>query len=415
MEKFMLNNLNNTLTNTLNLVFIFCCLCVPAQISYAAEATDSNAKLNTTPAQRFGTISRIIGKVVIKDKATSGTRYLKQDAIVYVGERISALASGEAVIKTDDGGYIAIRPNTEFIAQTFIAQGKNTDSMAIKLITGSLRVITGWIGKLNPNAHIIYTPTATIGIRGTDHEPFVLPADLAGSTPFKAGTYDKVNRGKTLLNNDGQALEIETGRVGFARKPKFQAKGLMTILMPVLLDKVPDFYIPGKFDAELDLLSKTADADSAQKLAQKPKNEPALYSCDPAGIAKKWLQQFDNAVEKRNAQAILVLFSPEVNVRAIVRNSNGKKTTVEFSRDELVQSTIAAAKGLEKYSQRRLTINAEKSPPDNKTCEQISVKSSVIEQGIQSGKSYRLESDEEYLLILKEGKWLANKAQTTQR
>jgi hypothetical protein len=189
----------------------------------------------------------------------------------------------------------------------------------------------------------------------------------------------------------------------------------MTILMPVLLDKVPDFYIAGKFDAELDQLSKTADADSAQKLAQKPKNEPALNRCDAADIAKKWLQQFDSAVEKRNAPAILALFSPEVNVRAIVRNSNGKKTTVEFSRDELVQSTIAAAKGLEKYSQRRLTINAEKSPPDNKTCDQISVRSSVIEQGIQSGKNYRLESDEEYLLKLKEGKWLANKAQTTQR
>jgi hypothetical protein len=235
------------------------------------------------------------------------------------------------------------------------------------------------------------------------------------SAHFKAGTYDKVNRGKTSLGNDGQTLEIEAGRVGFARKSQFQAKGLMTILMPILLDKVPDFYIPGKFDAELDQFSKTADADSAKMLSQKINSATPAMHCDPPDIAKKWLQQFDSAVEKRNAQAILAQFSPEIFVRAIVRNNDGKTTTVEFSREELVQSTIAAAKGLEKYSQRRLTIKAEQSPPDNKTCDQISIRSSVIEQGIQSGKSYRLESDEEYLLKLKEGKWLATKAQTTQR
>ena len=408
-------NINISITKTLNLMFWFCCLCLLTHLSLAANAIDSSAMLNKVPAQRFGTISRITGGVLMLDRATSGSRYLKLDSIVYVGEKIYTSTSGEAVIKTDDGGYIAIRPNTEFIAKVFIAQGKNTDSMALQLITGSLRVITGWIGKLNPNSHVIYTPTATIGIRGTDHEPYVLPDDLVSSTHFKAGTYDKVNRGKTLLGNEGQTLEIETGRVGFARKTQFQAKGLMTILMPVLLDKVPDFYIPGKFDAELDQFSKTADADSAQKLTQKIKNDSTLNICDPTDVAKKWLQQFDSAVEKRNAQAILAQFSPDIHVRAIVRNNDGKTTTVEFNREELVQSTIAAAKGLEKYSQRRLTINAEQSPPDNKNCDQISVKSSVIEQGIQSGKSYRLESDEEYLLKPKEGKWLAIKAQTTQR
>jgi hypothetical protein len=39
----------------------------------------------------------------------------------------------------------------------------------------------------------------------------------------------------------------------------------------------------------------------------------------------------------------------------------------------------------------------------------------VIEQGRQSGKPYRFEAVEEYVLELRAGKWLAVKAVTTQK
>ena len=214
-----------------------------------------------------------------------------------------------------------------------------------------------------------------------------------------------------------QTLQIEAGRVGFARKSPFEAKGLMTILMPVLLDKVPDFYVPGQFDAELNQLSQAADAEIARQLEQKRKAAAPLAGCDPVGIAKNWLQQFDRAVVKRDANAILEQFSADVKVHATVRNNNGETTTVEFDRAELAQSTIAAAKGLKHYKQRRLTIEAQPAPssPGGASCERISVRSAVIEQGVQSGKAYRLESTEQYLLELRDGKWLAIEADTTQR
>ena len=363
----------------------------------------------------FGVVLRLKGEVTAQMTAAA-SRLLQEGSTVCVGEVIHATASGEAVIKTNDEGYIAVRPNAVFFAKRFAAQGKKSDNMILQLVSGSLRVITGWIGKLNPQEHRINTPTATIGVRGTDHEPYVLPDELATSTQqYKAGTYDKVNRGKTTLGEGDSLLEIETGRVGFVRKPKFEAKGLMTILMPVLLDKVPDFYLPGQFDAELDKLSQAADAESAKKLEQKLKTAAPVVS-EPIDVAKQWLKQFDAAVVSRDATAILALFSPDVTVRATVHNKNGKKTTVEFDREELVDSTIAAAKGLEKYSQRRLTVDAEPATSNGrKLSDQIVVRSSVIEQGVQSGKSYRLEANEEYLLKLIDGKWLAIKAKTTQR
>jgi hypothetical protein len=123
----------------------------------------------------------------------------------------------------------------------FSAEGKATDRQILRLITGSLRVITGWIGQLNRNDHRIITPSATIGIRGTDHEPYVLPAEMANSS-YRQGTYDKVNRGATLLDANGGNVAIESGKVGFARDPNsagVRTRALMTILLPVLLSRVP--------------------------------------------------------------------------------------------------------------------------------------------------------------------------------
>jgi hypothetical protein len=64
----------------------------------------------------------------------------------------------------------------------------------------------------------------------------------------------------------------------------------MTILLPVLLDKVPSFYVPGRFDANLDPYSETADHISQVKLDYKLKGAtvPIVAECIPEKIAKTW-------------------------------------------------------------------------------------------------------------------------------
>jgi hypothetical protein len=266
----------------------------------------------------------------------------------------------------------------------------------------------------------VVTETATIGIRGTDHEPYALSAEMAKSTPYKPGTYDKVNRGSTTLAAGGRDLAIQAGRVGFALEPqktKIAVKGLLTILFPVLLDKVPDFYVPGKFDAELDLYSKTSDKLSQQQLQERQKAAAAAEkACEPVAIAKDWIGRFDRAIVRRDAAAIIALFADDVRVRATVRGANDAMTSVDLTRDEMAQSTIASMKELKNFKQRRISLDA--SADDAKqgaSCSRVSLRSVVIEQGIQAGKPYRFESLEEFGLELRDGKWLAVKAQTTQR
>jgi hypothetical protein len=382
---------------------------LPIQSALAAEA----AAANPDAGKRFATVLRVRGEVV----ATGGgkERALREGDAVHVGERVRAPALAEAVLKTEDAGFLAIRPNTDFVAERYAAEDKPTDNFTVRLFTGSLRLVTGWLGRTNRAGSKVVTPTATIGIRGTDHEPYVLSAELAASTSNREGTYDKVNRGGTTMEVGENKLDIDAGRVGFVRAAGgkgFKERALLTILMPVLLDKVPGFYVPGEFDPELDKLSEAVDQDSQRALEQRRKGAAPVARCNAGKLAKAWLKQLDGAIVKRDAKAIVGLFASDVAVRANVKDKDGALTGVDLSRDEMAQSTVAAMKGLSNYKQRRVTTDA---AVEGEGCARIAVKSVVIEQGRQSGKPYRFEAVEDYVLESRDGKWLAVKAVTTQK
>jgi hypothetical protein len=41
-------------------------------------------------------------------------------------------------------------------------------SLILNLVQGSIRVVTGWLGKLHPEQVKVITPTSVVGVRGTD-------------------------------------------------------------------------------------------------------------------------------------------------------------------------------------------------------------------------------------------------------
>jgi hypothetical protein len=372
----------------------------------AAEAADS----------RFGFVWRLRGELLVAP-ANGRERALREGEAVFIGDTLRATKTGEAVVQTDDGGMIAIRPGAEFVVEHFRAQGDPQDSLVVRLLTGSLRVITGWIGKTNPRGNLINTATATIGIRGTDHEPYVLDTDrpAGGDTLHRAGTYDKVNRGATTLLASGTDLTIDAGRVGFARAPGkgLKSRALMTLLLPVLLERVPDFYVPGAFDAELDRFAQTSDVTSARALATKQTATPA-NTCDPQALARAWLDQLDQAISRGDAAGIIGLFAPEVAVRAAVRGEDGQLAEIDLGREELAKSTLAAVAQLQGYQHRRISVEASRADLAPAVCKRLQVSSVVVEEGRMSGKPYRFDSLENFVLELRDGQWLAVKAQTRQ-
>lgn len=387
-------------------VRVMCCLCVLASGAASTPAFAQNT------ATQFATVWRIRGDVTATPTAAEADtpRKLALGEPVFVGERLRADAVGEMVLKTTDGGWLAVRPGGVFVVERFLAEGNSNDHATVRVLEGGLRLITGWIGRLNRRDYRVATPTATIGIRGTDHEPYVLTASLAQTLAQPEGTYDKVNRGATTLETNGNTLDLDAGSVGFARAAKpVKTRALTTLLLPALLEKVPDFFVGGQFDAELDQLSASAEGSIARELAERRK----LPQCDTKAIARSWLGKLDRAIVLRNAGAVLQLFAPDVTVQATVRQQDGSQVTVELDRDGFAQSTVAAVKALTAYKQRRLTVETEPLPGGH--CERIQVTSTVVEQGKQNGKAYHVESTEVYGLERQSGHWLAVSATTTQR
>ena len=392
--------------------------------------------------QRFASVYKITGSVVATDSTGQQKRELKQGDALFVGEQVRAAATGEAVLRTDDAGVIAVRPNAAFVMEQFTANGNADDGLSVRILTGALRMITGWTGYYNKQRHRIITPSATVGIRGTDHEPYVLSAEMSVDMQMPEGTYNKVNSGGTVLSANGVELEVSAGRVGFApAKSEMRPRALLTVLMPSLLERVPGFFVSGAFDSELEALA-TADMAAAAKAgklsapvqtaaapvqaAMPSTTTPAAGtagdktaetgSCRPTAIATQWLQELDNAVVNKDGQTFIDKFDAQVKVIARVRDGAGNPVELSFNRDELVKSTFASFAQLSNYASRRPVIKAALSAQTKPAqCDHIDIESVAIESGTRNGGSYRAETLETYKLVKRGGKWVATGASTSMR
>ena len=86
---------------------------------------------------------------------------------------------GQAQLRFSDGAYVAVGPKSEYVIEKYIdARNASEDSFASRLLRGSMRAITGLIGKRNKKNYVVRTTTATLGIRGS---AFTLQYDDKGN------------------------------------------------------------------------------------------------------------------------------------------------------------------------------------------------------------------------------------------
>jgi hypothetical protein len=192
-----------------------------ALLAWPGMADAQQAARNSSAAARYeaGEVRYVKGDAVVQSsRAVVGSK-------VYAGDKLQTRAGGEMMVKMKDGGTLALRPNTEMRVEKYKAEGEDDDESVFRLVRGGMRSITGFIARFNPDKYRIRTATATIGVRGTDHEPYVV---LKGSKDGKPGTYDKVNAGLVVMRaarekekadeeeeEDGEAVEISPGQTGF--------------------------------------------------------------------------------------------------------------------------------------------------------------------------------------------------------
>jgi len=90
-------------------------------------------------------------------------------------ERIVTGADGAASVVLRDGSTVVVGPSSRLDLKEFSFDATTQEgNILLSLLRGSLRMVTGLIGKNQPDAVRVETLTATIGIRGTD---FIVQTD----------------------------------------------------------------------------------------------------------------------------------------------------------------------------------------------------------------------------------------------
>lgn len=218
------------------------------------QAAPVKAAVEPNPA---GIVVRADGEPRVAS-AGKAARPLKAGDTVSEGDRISS-ANGEVQVKMQDTGFLVVRPNTQIEIVAYKADGGDDDKGVFKLITGGLRSITGWIGKFNRKDYVVKTATATIGIRGTDHETRYIPE---GSPEGEPGTYDRVYAGETVIQTTDGDTTVSANQAGFqpARKGR-----------PRLLKDIPGFFRPGPHEDEINAKHASIQKEIDQRREERRK------------------------------------------------------------------------------------------------------------------------------------------------
>ncbi len=88
---------------------------------------------------------------------------------LYAGDRVVTAADAAAGITLRDDTLMSLGPKTSFVLEDFkFNESSGEGNVAVRVAKGTLRYVSGLIGKHTPERQQVATPTATIGIRGTD-------------------------------------------------------------------------------------------------------------------------------------------------------------------------------------------------------------------------------------------------------
>jgi hypothetical protein len=201
---------------------------------------------------------------------------------LFEGESIATGANGEVHFSMEDGGYIGVRPNTRMRIVSYKTEGGADDQSVIGLLEGSFRSVTGWIAKLGGNSYMVRTPTATIGVRGTEHEPLVIPE---GSKAGEPGTYDRVHLGETVIQTPQGTVNVRPNQAGFA--PHRGA------VRPRVLDRVPDFFRPTRNEGRFTGLHERVHAQLDQRREERRQfiEQRRKQQLEPRGERKPAVEQ----------------------------------------------------------------------------------------------------------------------------
>jgi ferric-dicitrate binding protein FerR (iron transport regulator) len=145
-----------------------------AQTAPSTPAAPAAATATAAPERQAGFVKSVRGDVKLLSAAAAARNAVPGDALASVDRIVTGPDSSAAVVLRDDTTLVVGPSSRLDLKQFHFDATTHEGGLLVSLLRGSMRMITGLIGKTNPDAVRVETQTATIGIRGTD---FIVQTD----------------------------------------------------------------------------------------------------------------------------------------------------------------------------------------------------------------------------------------------
>lgn len=154
-----------------------------------------------------GTVVFAVGDV--RASAADGqVRRLLKGGELEVGDTIITGTDGRAQVRFTDGAFSSFQPETRFRVDQYHYAGKvdGSEKSIFSLFKGALRTVTGVIGHVNKKNYQVTTPTATIGIRGTE---YLAREGNSLNVSVGEGQIEVCNAAGCLVVADGESVYVK--------------------------------------------------------------------------------------------------------------------------------------------------------------------------------------------------------------
>jgi len=139
-----------------------------------AAAAASSAPVEAAPRQA-GFIKTLKGGVQLLGAPGDAARAAQAGDALLPGGRITTGPESAASVVLRDGSTLVLGPSSQMELKDFSFDATTHEgNLLASLLKGSLRMITGLLGKSHPEAVRVETQFAFVGVRGTD---FIVQAD----------------------------------------------------------------------------------------------------------------------------------------------------------------------------------------------------------------------------------------------
>lgn len=123
------------------------------------------------------------------------------------GSLVTTARGARVMLRFDDGQWAALHENTQFRIEDFRYQSSEpaADRAVFVLLRGALRIVTGALGRRNPEAFVLHAPKVIVGVRGTDFMVAIVNP-----------THLSVLQGSVTATNAGGTATFSAGELGVA-------------------------------------------------------------------------------------------------------------------------------------------------------------------------------------------------------